>query len=71
MSSSTVINGFHVVIDDDGECIISKGDYKATIDFICEEGYLCGKRSWEALRIDDDTIDLIVEFAQMMGYTGE
>ena len=68
MSSSTVINGFHVILDDDGECIISKGDYKATIDFLCEEGYLCGKRSWEAHHVDNFTIDLIVDFAESMGY---
>lgn len=71
MSSSTVINGFHVVIDDDGDCTISKDGSSCTLDFLNSDGYLCGRHFGLDKNVPKETIKEINEFAQMMGYTGD
>lgn len=73
MSSSTVINGFHVVLDDDGECLVSsnRAVHTSTLDFVKEDKVLIGIYYGGDLVVPDETIKQITEWAEMMGYTGD
>lgn len=73
MSASTVINGFYVTVDDDGECIVDSDYdvYKSTLDFVKEDKVLIGCEYGGDLTVPDETIQQITEWALNNGYTGD